>query len=185
MENEIWKAIPNYEGLYDASNQGRIRSLTHYAKNGRKFPGKILKGSINSTGRPLVILYKGAKKKTENVHRLVALAFMGVSDGLIVRHLNGNMTDNKLKNLSYGTPKQNSADRIKHGTMHYGEKVHNAKLTNAQVIEIRRVHKFRCYTNGTMALAKKYKVSPSTISAILHGQNWSSIDFERGAGKHE
>lgn len=80
MENEVWKDIPRYEGLYQASNLGRIRSCarTIIRKNKIKqqFKGKILSPEDNGNGYLRLILYKNKKKNSEYVHRLIASAFI-------------------------------------------------------------------------------------------------------------
>lgn len=180
MKNEIWKFVAGYEGLYEVSNMGRVRSMKRLARNGKPIAERILKTPLNSQKRRLVSLYKNQKSKSFHPYNLVASAFMGVKPyGYIVCHKNGDRTDDRLANLYYGTHKQNTNDRIAHNTMFYGDRVHNAKLTNEQVNEVRSRYKFRCKNNGTMALAKIYGVSPSTISAVMSGQNWSSIQHER------
>lgn len=96
MIQENWKDIPNYEGLYQASDLGNI-----------KRNNKLLKPSINHYGYYYVVLCKEGKSKTFRIHRLVLLAFKGNSD-LIVDHINGNKLDNKLSNIEYVTPRENS-----------------------------------------------------------------------------
>ena len=81
MENiEIWKDIENYEGLYQVSNLGRVRSLERdvYYQNGtfHHLKEKILVPNLDSKGYPFVQLYKNGKRKTIKTHRLVALAFI-------------------------------------------------------------------------------------------------------------
>ena len=100
MENEIWKDIPGYEGLYQASNLGRILSLK-FAKT------RILRLRKNNYGYFLVTLRNCNKSKTFSVHRLVLLAFVGKSD-LVVDHINEIKTDNRLCNLEYVTYEENA-----------------------------------------------------------------------------
>jgi hypothetical protein len=87
MEKEIWKDVPSYEGLYQVSNLGRVKSL----KFGKE---KILKSGTNTKGYFYVIL---CNKNTQpfSIHRLVMRAFVGESD-LQVNHKNGIKTDNRL-----------------------------------------------------------------------------------------
>lgn len=100
---EIWKTIPGYEELYEASNLGRIRSLPRATTNGR-----VLKLYCNSkNGYMYVSLSKDNVQKSRRVHRLVMAAFNGLNDGLQVNHLNGNKADNRIDNLEYCTQSEN------------------------------------------------------------------------------
>ena len=112
MEQEIWKDIPGYEGKYQASSEGRIRSLDHYSRefinNGtpcRQFrKGKILKGTHDFDGYVGVDLYgdTGGKPKTCQVHRLVAKTSILNPDNLPqIDHLNGIKDNNRVCNLEW------------------------------------------------------------------------------------
>lgn len=111
----------------------------------------------------------GRAKGPTLVHRMVLLAFVGdpprPDDD--ARHLNGNPSDNRLENLAWGTRSDNVQDAISHGTHAHGETHHNAKLTNAQVVEIRRRHADgeRCVDLGT-----EYGVSQWTVFDIVGGR---------------
>lgn len=104
---EIWKDIPNYEGLYQVSNLGRIMSLERNINqfNGhqtieKKINKRILKTTKQNSGYVVVKLSQNGKSKTFSVHRLVARVFMGEST-LQVDHKDGNKENNKLNNLEY------------------------------------------------------------------------------------
>lgn len=113
FENEIWKDIPNYEGIYQASNMGRIKSLERIDALGYRLKEKILKPTINHKGYYKVPLYKNSKVKKYSVHRLVYEAFNGqIPEGLQVNHINEIKTDNRLENLNLMTCKEN----INYGT---------------------------------------------------------------------
>lgn len=115
MENEIWKDIPGYEGLYQASDLGRIRSLDRLAWTGKGYRlsrGKILSQSGHSGGYLKVALTPPSEKaKIYYVHRLIASAFLGESD-LTVNHKNENKHDNRICNLEY----MSRVDNIHYGT---------------------------------------------------------------------
>jgi hypothetical protein len=98
IQEEIWKDIPNYEGLYQASNLGRIKSLK-WCKE------RILKDALNDKGYKIVVLCKG-KPCTKTTSRLVISAFLGI-DSRQVDHINGIKTDNRLLNLRYVSPREN------------------------------------------------------------------------------
>jgi hypothetical protein len=109
MDKEIWKDIPGYEGLYQISNTGKIKSLEFYKKNEfKKYKTKerILSQHINDKGYYCVDLYKDGKRKKFKSHRLVLLSFLGESS-LIINHINGIKTDNRVENLEYCTYSHN------------------------------------------------------------------------------
>ena len=119
--NEIWKPIKNYEGLYEVSNLGKVRRLKFI--NGMYNFNQIreCKQTLNTWGYMTVNLCKNGKSNTKRVHRLVAVAFLGESN-LQIDHINGNKQDNRLVNLQYVTPKENTNRAVKNGLIKYTEK---------------------------------------------------------------
>ena len=106
MENEIWKDIPGYEGIYQASSLGRIRSF-------KRNKVLILKPAIDKDGYYRVQLSLNDVGKNASVHRLVWLAFNGsIPENYQINHLNEIKSDNRLENLSLCTAKEN----INYGT---------------------------------------------------------------------
>lgn len=114
---EVWKPIPGFEGLYDASSLGRIRSTPGKATSNARFEkriwnSRIMKVKIQSRGNRedhRVELWKNNKHKTYLVARLVAMAFHGVPNGkLTVNHINGVASDNRPENLEWVTSKENN-----------------------------------------------------------------------------
>lgn len=184
--DEVWLPIFGYKGKYEVSSFGRVRSLERVVSigvNKRKISEKILSPKEGSSGYFLLTLHgDNGQRKSVNIHRIVAAAFLGGANGLIVRHKDNNKKNNSIENLEYGTHKQNTEDRIKHGTMNYGESVHNSRLSIDDVLWIKSHYIFRDSTFGTIAMSKKFNVSPSTISAVLHERNWKwlkMIEYER------
>lgn len=108
MENiERWTPIPGYEGIYEASSLGRIKSLARTDGSYRKVKERILKPRL-TCGYPTVTLFKlNVPINYRKVHRLVMESFIGKSH-LQVDHLNGNKSDNRLENLEYVTGRENS-----------------------------------------------------------------------------
>lgn len=116
--DEIWADIPEFEGRYQASNMGNIRSVDRIDAQGRNWPGRILKQSATRGGYLNVNLYMNGKSHMRRVNRLVLQAFEGDQPDLQSAHENGDRTDNRLTNLSWKTPEDNTADRLLHGTLY-------------------------------------------------------------------
>lgn len=110
---EIWKDIPGYEGLYQASNLGNIRSLPRNATK-----GKLLSFSKSKNGYYHIILSKNNNQKTFNVHRLIMLTFYGKSN-LQIDHIDGNKQNNNLNNLEYVTNSENMKRAYKNGLLKF------------------------------------------------------------------
>jgi hypothetical protein len=115
MEKEIFKDIPGYEGIYQVSNMGNVKSLIKNVKmpNGgiRMQSEKILKHTKSKRGYYLVVLYKDAKPKGWAMHVLVAMAFLGhIPDGtqrIVLDHKDGNKLNNCADNIELVTNRQN------------------------------------------------------------------------------
>lgn len=112
---EIWKDIEGYEGIYQVSNLGRVRSVDRYVQHnygGLKFQsGKILKPSIQNTGYYYVLLYKNGKALRKTLHRIIAKAFIPNPENKPqIDHINGIRTDNRIENLRWVTPSENNSN---------------------------------------------------------------------------
>lgn len=154
-----WKRIPGFP-TYLVSSDGRVRTVG----------GKTLK-NVRTSDNYYVVSLNGINYK---VHRLVLLAFVGpCPEGYQGCHNDGNKANNHLDNLRWGTPKSNSEDRVRHGTQTRGEDLHFSKLTEEQVIQIRK----RYAAGGIRQkdLAKEYGVSDPLIYLIVHDKVWTHL----------
>lgn len=162
---EVWKPIKGYNGKYEVSNIGRVRS--YHAKIPRML--KI----ENRFGYLLVYLYNKCGGKAYRIHRLILTAFVGrCPKNHQCAHLNGIRHDNRLENLKWVTSKENQSHKILHGTDNKGEKHLRAKLSESDVINIR---KKRLQGRVISSLAKEYGVSQTGVSYLLSGKNWGHI----------
>lgn len=115
---EVWKDIPGYEGLYQASNQGRIKSLPKRKGKGNGYikEEEILKASVEAHGYERVVLGKDGKKKKYQVHRLIAATFIPNEENKQqVNHINGNKADNRVENLEWCTDSENMQHAFQNG----------------------------------------------------------------------
>jgi hypothetical protein len=172
---EIWKPVNDYEGLYEVSNLGRIRSLdrveiiaTRWGSTTERFhKGKILKPQLDGRGNYLHVTL--GRNNTKQVHRLVADAFIpNINNYPQINHKDEDKTNNCVDNLEWCTAQYNNTYGTRIG-MKTGEKHHNAKLSKADVTDIKtRI------ANGELQkdLASEYGVSKSQISAINVGRCW-------------
>lgn len=107
------------------------------------------------------------------VHILVLTTFKGPKPiDLECRHLDGNSANNNLNNLEWGTRAQNIADKIKHGTLPFGEKVGGVKLTNAEVIAIREMRKTGV---SFQKIADRYNVCRTSVANICKNKTWRHL----------
>lgn len=118
---EEWRAIPEYEGIYEVSTAGGVRSLDRfYSRNGVavKTRGRTLKVTVMSSGHLSLHLFKHGKSRGFLVHRLVALTFLGPApEGKPnVLHGDNNPANNHVSNLRWGSQKENMDDAVKAGT---------------------------------------------------------------------
>ena len=173
---ERWLAVVGFEGFYEVSDFGRVRSLDRVVYHGTRpwrLKGKILAQLPNSRGYICVVLSREARSAQVPVHRLVGEAFLGPRPpGMETRHGPGGKADNRLANLSYGTPLQNQRDRWRDGTSVVGTGNGRAKLTEDLARECRAR-----YAAGMSlaALAREYGVYNTTIQKVVTGQTWKHV----------
>jgi hypothetical protein len=181
---EVWRAVVGYEGIYSVSNRGEVRR--DVPGRGTACPGKALAGRKKKYHS--VILFRDGAKRPEQVHRLVLLAFVGSpTAGQQCLHADDDGLNNSLSNLSWGTPAQNGADRMRNGRMprgaaHYsrtapalvlrGERCGNSKLTEEWVRGIRALA-----TEGlsTKALSLRFGITPEAVRDVLRRRTWRHV----------
>jgi hypothetical protein len=158
---EVWKPVVGYEGLYEVSNQGRVRSLRR---------GKVLSTTPNKhLGYVAYHLRRAGAVQSVYAHSLVLETFVALrpSKDYQACHRNGDRADNRVENLRWGTRVENYEDARRHGTNSKGRRHGSAKLTEQDVLAIRadpRLHR---------EIASAYGISRSRVSTIKSRKDWA------------
>lgn len=190
---EIWRNVVGYEGLYQVSNFGRVKSLVRVDRFGRRVPERILKPAKDKDGYLLVALWKDGKGKTSKVHRLVAEAFPDLVDWiekvkgkpfeeLVVNHKDQNKQNNHVSNLEwcdgpynreYGDARERAAKTKTNGKCSkcVAQKTKDGKLVR-EWPSIAEVHRQTGWSSGTISKCCTGKRNSA------YGFQWSYIkDF--------
>ena len=171
---EEWRSVVGFEGLYEVSSNGQVRSLRFRNKQADLLLAKprIRKHSFNK-GAHTVTLSRGGKVVRQFVSRLVLSAFAGAQpEGMEGAHLDGNLDNNSISNLAWVTHIENMGHMKTHGTRLEGERTPSAKLNAEQV---KSILSMRDSGLSRTAISKNYPVSLSTICRICKGDYWRSI----------
>ena len=167
---EEWKPIAGYEGLYEVSNLGNVRSYQNFGYGLKKDP-KMITPTINKYGYLGITLCKNTKHRYKTIHRLVAETFIKNDDrSLQIDHINGVKTDNRVFNLEWVTPKENTLRSVKLGLKPCGEKHGNSKLKQKEVEIIRELYKTGKHSQRK--LGAFFGVSHWTIGQIVNNKMW-------------
>lgn len=175
MNDEDWRPIQGFEGVYEISSLGRVQRVKGAC--GTR-PGRTLK-HLTNWAYPSVALHKGGLRKQVAIHRLVAIAFIPNSNNLPqVNHIDGDKSNYSINNLEWVTCGENHAHAYRTGLRsnlgnpnfgRNGAKNGRAKITNAIAEEIRGLR-------GTMsqsAIGQIYGIGQSQVSAILSNRTWN------------
>lgn len=177
ISGEIWSDIQGYEGHYQVSNLGRIKSLDRTVLRTNNSPqprkGKILKLTNSVKGYFQTQLCRGGKRKTKVLHRIIAETFLiRVKDHNEINHKNGIKNDNRIENLEWSTRSKNMKHAFHIGLIsNKGKNNANVKLTEKQVLEIRSLEgKYLLREIGKM-----YNVDLQTIHKIIKRKSWNHL----------
>jgi len=183
---EEWRDIKGYEGLYQVSNKGRVKSLDRTIVDSRgriiQHKGRILK-PVDSNGYFVVGLYINKKMKQFKVHRLIMQTFIPNPENKPeVNHKDGIKHNNNIKNLEWNTSKENVNHGLKIGLIKrkFGVDHYKTKLKDKDIVEI-----YDMYKNGRLIsdIANKYKMAISSIELILYGTNWKHLNIHDKSNK--
>lgn len=165
LKSEDWRDIPGYEGHYQISDLGRIKSLQRWDSLGRIVKERFLNQRKEKNGYIRIYLYDGGGMKTRQrylVHRLIAQIFIGpCPKGYQVNHKNSCRYDNRAGNLEY---------------VIHAENIRLGKLAKLSKEDVRKIRKLLNHGITQRAIAKKYSVDASTISGIVIGRTWAGIE---------
>ena len=182
---EIWKSVEDWEGLYEISNHGRIRSLdriVNKSNGGRYFHrGRVLVAHPNSKGYPNVVLNHAETGRSHNarIHRMVAKAFIPNPDNKPhVNHIDANKSNARASNLEWVTPAENCQHSWRLGRGHTnimpGSSNALAKLNEELVYNCRQR-----YLTGTTVkeMSVEFGVSWTTMKEAVSGVGWKHVPF--------
>lgn len=169
---EQWRPIAGYEGIYEVSDHGRVRSLDRVGLmspgSPRRYRGRVMSLSKHRSGHLKVLLQDRGSNRYVQVHVLVLETFVGPRPvGMEGCHGPGGILDNRVINLRWDTPRANQLDRVRDGTAHLGEKSARAKLTDEEAREIKALR-------GKMfqrQIAELYGISQTHVCALQNGKS--------------
>lgn len=177
-DEEKWLPVVGFEGLYEVSNMGRVRSLVRY-RNGRAVvlnPPRLLTGNRNTLGYLRITFRKGAGDRRGviiKIHTLVLTAFVGPRENRReAAHLNGNPSDNRLVNLSWVSHQENNSHKYIHGTHPRGSDTVQAKLNEPMVAAMRYLREEGI---GLNVLATAFGISFQHVSDICLRKAWTHV----------
>jgi len=170
MDKETWKDISGYEGIYEVSNLGSIKSYKRYAF------GKIMSLKSDKDGyKEVGIRDATGRRSYKRVHRLAAIAFLeNPYDHKFINHKDNNPSNNNIENLEWCSIEYNNKYRFTHGNAdHKGEKHPRTKLSNSDVIRIAAIGRQETHTEPQ--IAKLFKTTRSIVNKIRLKVRWLHI----------
>lgn len=184
-DREVWRAVVGYEGLYEVSDQARLRVDPTRSVHGNVQPGRILTQWATTNGYLKVALTRDGRTRTTLAHAVVAGAFLGPRpDGQHINHIDNTRTNNVPSNLEYVTPAENAQHASRQGRMSSGdahrathppipgERNGAAKLTEGDVRAIRAA---RAGGEGVRSIARRYRICRNSVGNIVARRNWAHV----------
>jgi len=180
-EQEEWRDIKGYEGRYQVSSLGLIKSISrlveYVAGYTKSVKGRTMKLCVANNGYLQIALNRDNTEKNYTVHRIVAQTFIPNPDNLpCVLHNDDDPTNNCVSNLRWGTQQDNIDDRTKRGRTSVGESRPCSKLTEREVLEIRQL--FSSTQGSSLSdrkVGKRYGVTGATIHKVRLGISWKYL----------
>lgn len=167
-----WVAVPGFDGVYEISSSGQVRSICTAIRR----TSMLLNPVLRDDGYRQVTLYRKGRPHVWLLHRLVLFSFIGKApEGMECAHLDGDKKNNCVGNLAWVTPAENSSHKVAHGTAGLGERNPMAKVNDEIVREIRRDYRRGSRSANCCALGKKYGITYQTVWSIVKGHLWPHI----------
>lgn len=182
-----WRQVVGFEGIYEVSSSGDVRSVDRLDPAGRRRLGQMRIPQVGKRGYPVINLRKDGKTFSKKVHHLVALAFIGPPPGPFgyasgqfeVNHKDGNRLNPSVDNLEYCTRSGNITHAFRTGLMNtVGIRNGRAKLDDASVAEIRR--RYKAGGISIPSLATEFGVSKSAVGYVVQGATWRHVGTSSG-----
>lgn len=174
MTTEVWRAVVGYEGCYEVSDKGRVRSITRILTSGKLRKGCLRKLRPNAvSGYYEVMLSWANELSMKRVHLLVLEAFKPPRPtGMEGCHRNGQKADNSGENLRWGSKASNQEDKEKHGTVLRGNSHPNARIND---VDAERARDIRAVTGAEYSCIGAYLgMSALNVGKIVRGERWKS-----------
>jgi hypothetical protein len=180
--NETWKPVSGYDGYYEVSSNGRVRSLDRIIDHPlvQVRHGKMLKQTPNHKGYMRVSLNKNGNKKQEFVHKLVAQSFIyNIKRNPQINHIDGNKLNNNVENLEWCTNKENCqhAAKLKLRSPIKGSSHHNTVLSEEQVIDLKQKRKEGW---SYLRLMSFFNITKNNVASICTGRTWKHLNIMDG-----
>lgn len=178
---EIWKDVKGYEGLYQVSNLGNVKSKSRVVNN-RKIIGKILTPADTSKGYLGVSLYKNGSKKTASIHKLVAIAFIPkVKNKPQINHKDGDKHNNKVDNLEWCNGSENLKHAFELGLKKpsktslgkFGENHPNSKKVIQYDLNNKKIREFACLSD----IKRELNFNLGNLSECCNGTRKTAYGF--------
>jgi hypothetical protein len=189
MEKEIWKPVVGYEGVYEVSNKGRIKSVERIvdAKNHKIHKRESIRNLKIHNGYYYITLSKNSKNETLAVHRIVAMAFLDKpNEKNHIDHINTNRLDNRVENLKWCTRLENARNPITrqnvilaHKNESYLKKAQMAKIISGKAkivykysVENKYIESYESISNAARSIRNtNFKSVRARISLVLDKEN--------------
>lgn len=182
MQQEIWRPALGFDGVYEVSDQGRVRSVDRvtvfsgrWGTVRRKQRGTILKPLNHPGGYKRVCFWLDGTYRSAFIHTLVLEAFVGPRPtGMEAAHNDGSKDNNVLSNLRWATPSENQADRERHGTGRVGKGSYIRKRVSCDLV----LHLRKEFAAGSLSvgeLARAFGIPRTTVADIVNGRTRKNV----------
>lgn len=174
-EQEEWRDIVGYEGLYQVSNKGRVKAVEKIDAAGKTRKERMLKAGMSQQGRPRIELHKNKIGTTYFVHRLVAMAFIpNPENKKEVNHINGIKDDNRVENLEWCTRSENMLHAERYGLHSMAKALEAHRKKVCQILNRSVIAIYDSIADASAATGIDHR----SISAAASGKNGQAGGYE-------